>query len=128
MFGRNGGWYAFTTFHSFVPPPFRFTKKRDRLRNTFTQVYFILSYKYFLYVIILIKLHIIIFPTHNKCHHSKTNVFEWWHKIYSVRSASTGSFFAAILEGIRPAIRVSETLIITRIIAATGGRDAAAGM
>jgi hypothetical protein len=53
---------------------------------------------------------------------------EWWHKTYSVRNASTGSFFAAILEGIRPAIRVRVTLIITSITAATGGKAAAAGM
>ena len=53
---------------------------------------------------------------------------EWWYKFYSVRNASTGSFFAAILEGIRPAIRVSETLIITSTIAATGGSAAAAGI
>ena len=36
---------------------------------------------------------------------------------YSLLSATTGSFFEAILEGIRPATKVSTILIITRMIA-----------
>ena len=40
---------------------------------------------------------------------------------YSVLSASTGSFFAAMPDGIRPAINVSATLIITSPTAPAGG-------
>ena len=40
---------------------------------------------------------------------------------YSVLSASTGSFFAARLEGTRPAIKVRNMLIPTRITAALKG-------
>ena len=43
---------------------------------------------------------------------------------YSLRSASTGSFFAAIRAGIKPATRVSTTLIATRIIAPSHGKFA----
>ena len=43
---------------------------------------------------------------------------------YSVLSATTGSFFAAILEGISPAIRVSAMLIKTRAVAPETGRIA----
>ena len=43
---------------------------------------------------------------------------------YSVLSASTGSFFAALLEGIIPAMRVRRTLIATRIMAISMGRIA----
>ena len=43
---------------------------------------------------------------------------------YSLLSATTGSFFAALLEGISPEMRVSATLIATSITAATGGRYA----
>lgn len=41
---------------------------------------------------------------------------------YSVLSATTGSFFAALLDGMIPEIRVRSTLIATRIIAAGIGR------
>ena len=44
---------------------------------------------------------------------------------YSVLKASTGSFFAANLAGISPAIIVSTTLIITKIIAPFIGKIAA---
>ena len=40
---------------------------------------------------------------------------------YSVRSATTGSFFAAIFAGTNPAISVSTILIITRITAPATG-------
>ena len=40
---------------------------------------------------------------------------------YSVRSAITGSFLAAILEGISPEIKVKNILITTRIIEAFAG-------
>ena len=43
---------------------------------------------------------------------------------YSVLSAITGSFFAALLDGINPAINVSRTLIAIRMIAAGTGRTA----
>ena len=43
---------------------------------------------------------------------------------YSVLRASTGSFFAAKPEGIRPAMSVSPTLIATRITQAMGSRNA----
>lgn len=46
--------------------------------------------------------------------------------LYSVLSASTGSFFAASEDGISPAMKVRNTLIATRIIAATNGSEAAA--
>lgn len=44
--------------------------------------------------------------------------------IYSVLSAVTGSFFAAILDGTSPASIVSPTLIATRITPASHGRAA----
>ena len=44
--------------------------------------------------------------------------------LYSLLSASTGSFFAAALEGMRPARNVSNTLMPTRAIAACHGRIA----
>ena len=54
--------------------------------------------------------------------------FIWRYKTcgvnYSVLSEVTGSFFAAILEGIRPAIKVSAILISTSITAPTVGSDA----
>ena len=40
---------------------------------------------------------------------------------YSVLRASTGSFFAAMRDGTRPAIRVKEMLITTRMNAAATG-------
>lgn len=43
---------------------------------------------------------------------------------YSVRSATTGSFFAALLEGIIPEKRVRAMLIKSRVRAASGGRKA----
>ncbi len=43
---------------------------------------------------------------------------------YSVLSATTGSFFAALLEGIIPEKSVRSTLITTRTIAACQGRTA----
>ena len=43
---------------------------------------------------------------------------------YSLRSATTGSFFAALREGIIPEISVKPILIATRIIAAPIGRYA----
>ena len=43
---------------------------------------------------------------------------------YSVRSATTGSFFAALREGIMPAKSVRSTLMPTRIAAAPMGRCA----
>ena len=43
---------------------------------------------------------------------------------YSVRSATTGSFFAAMREGISPAINVRNMLISTSTTAATGGSAA----
>ena len=43
---------------------------------------------------------------------------------HSVRSATTGSFLAALLDGIRPEIRVSATLMATRMMAAGTGRTA----
>jgi len=43
---------------------------------------------------------------------------------YSVLSATTGSFFAALLEGIIPAKSVRTTLIMTSTIAASQGRNA----
>ena len=43
---------------------------------------------------------------------------------YSERNATTGSFLAALLEGIRPEINVSNTLITTIIIAAGRGKIA----
>ena len=43
---------------------------------------------------------------------------------YSVRSATTGSFFAALLDGISPEKRVKNTLIATSISAAPMGKDA----
>ena len=42
--------------------------------------------------------------------------------VYSLRSATTGSFFAALLDGMIPAIRVSSILIRIRMAATTGGR------
>ena len=43
---------------------------------------------------------------------------------YSVRSAVTGSFFAALRDGIRPPISVRITLRMTRITAPCAGRIA----
>ena len=43
---------------------------------------------------------------------------------HSVRSAMTGSFFAAFLDGIKPPIRVSTILSITKITEEPGGRKA----
>ena len=43
---------------------------------------------------------------------------------YSLRSATTGSFFAALREGIKPETSVSPMLIATRIIAALNGKTA----
>ena len=43
---------------------------------------------------------------------------------YSVLSAITGSFFAALLDGINPAMSVSSTLMAMRMIAAGTGRIA----
>lgn len=43
---------------------------------------------------------------------------------YSVRSAITGSFFAALFAGIKPLIKVSATLIATIISADVNGRAA----
>lgn len=44
------------------------------------------------------------------------------YKSYSARSATTGSFFAALEEGIIPENRVSAMLITIRITATHGGR------
>ena len=44
--------------------------------------------------------------------------------LYSVRKATTGSFFAALLDGIMPAKRVSITLIMTNMTATGTGRTA----
>ena len=41
-----------------------------------------------------------------------------------MRSATTGSFFAAAFAGINPLISVSVTLITTMIIAEVNGKDA----
>jgi hypothetical protein len=46
------------------------------------------------------------------------------NKDYSVLSATTGSFLAALLEGMIPAISVSSILISTRIAATYIGRCA----
>lgn len=43
---------------------------------------------------------------------------------YSLLKATTGSFLAALLEGMIPDTRVSITLIKTSITAATGGKNA----
>ena len=43
---------------------------------------------------------------------------------YSVLSATTGSFFAALLDGIMPDINVSNTLITTKIAATPIGNTA----
>lgn len=43
---------------------------------------------------------------------------------YSVRNATTGSFFAAILDGMNPAIHVSPMLPSTSIMAYRNGRSA----
>ena len=43
---------------------------------------------------------------------------------YSVRSATTGSFFAALAEGIMPAISVKTTLMPIRIRATGKGKIA----
>ena len=43
---------------------------------------------------------------------------------YSVRSAVTGSLFAAFFDGIRPPIRVRTTLGAIRTSAGTSGREA----
>ena len=45
---------------------------------------------------------------------------KWFKKIYSVLKASTGFFFAAILDGINPAIKVSTTLSIIKETAVLG--------
>ena len=45
---------------------------------------------------------------------------------YSVLNASTGSLFAAIFDGISPAIKVKSILIATRITPAAVGKYAAA--
>lgn len=51
-----------------------------------------------------------------------------WSKInYSVLSAITGSFFAATLDGNRPAISVRQTLIAMSITAALTGIEALIG-
>ena len=44
--------------------------------------------------------------------------------LYSLRRATTGSFLAALREGIRPEINVSRTLMPTRITAAGRGSTA----
>ena len=44
--------------------------------------------------------------------------------IYSVLNATTGSFFAALLEGMIPAIKVRSTLITIRAIATGIGKNA----
>ena len=44
--------------------------------------------------------------------------------LYSLRSATTGSFLAALREGIRPEISVSRTLMPTRMTAAGSGSTA----
>lgn len=44
--------------------------------------------------------------------------------VYSVRNATTGSFLAALLEGITPAMSVKVMLIITRITATGTGSTA----
>ena len=43
---------------------------------------------------------------------------------HSLRSATTGSFLAALREGIRPEMRVSRTLMATRMTAAGRGSTA----
>ena len=43
---------------------------------------------------------------------------------YSLLSATTGSFFAALLEGIMPAMSVKSMLIRTSVTAAGTGRNA----
>ena len=45
---------------------------------------------------------------------------KWFKKFYSVLKASTGFFFAAILDGINPAIKVSTTLSIIKETAVLG--------
>ncbi len=45
-------------------------------------------------------------------------------RVHSVRRASTGSFFAARPEGIRPAIKVSDMLMATSTAPATRGSTA----
>lgn len=47
---------------------------------------------------------------------------------HSVRSATTGSFRAAMLEGMRPAIKVSSMEMPTRITPASGGSQAMLAM
>ena len=49
----------------------------------------------------------------------------WWQEVfapYSVLRATTGSLLAALREGIKPAIKVRNTEIHTKIAAATGER------
>lgn len=51
-------------------------------------------------------------------------IFYYFVNIYSVRRASTGSFFDAIRAGIKPAINVRTTLITINAILLTNGNDA----
>ena len=59
---------------------------------------------------------------YTRCPISGQPTAEYWSKPYSVRSATTGSFFAALLEGIIPENKVSAILIKIKTTAIPGGR------
>lgn len=50
--------------------------------------------------------------------------YEFYYLHYSVRSATTGSFFAAAFAGIKPLIKVKQILMTTMMIAEGSGSDA----
>ncbi len=60
-------------------------------------------------------------PKENQCPSSVSSALD-----YSVRRASTGSLLAAIEAGIKPAMKVSPTLIAIKIAPAANGNEAAA--
>ena len=55
---------------------------------------------------------------------SPPTVSEEIERSYSVRNAVTGSFFAAMRAGMRPAKKVKNILITTRMTPPTGGNAA----
>ena len=63
-------------------------------------------------------------PYVTKTARTTTTKCDVYTSFYSVRRATTGSFFAAALAGIKPLIKVSTMLMTTIIAADAMGRDA----